>query len=132
MDEYNEQLQNIHRENDRLEALVSSLQQSLDEAQFEIERLKLENLEQKRELSNRSQSAAISLPDLQSVRDKRSLLAARDRILKSLITGRSKVASTSPQYKTAAKVLDKFIEEVQKSTPVSIPAPSDITSDVSG
>lgn len=34
MDEYNEQLQNTQRESDRLSALVSSLQQSLDEAQF--------------------------------------------------------------------------------------------------
>ena len=123
MDEYNEQLHNAQRENDRLEALVSSLQQSLNEAQFEIESLKLENLEQKQELSNRAQSAAISLPDLQSV---------RNQILKSLIIGKGKVATTSPQYKTAAKVLDRFIQEVQKSTPVSIPAPSDITHEISG
>ena len=123
MDQYNEQLQNTQRSNDRLEALVSSLQQSLDEAQFEIERLKLENLEQKQELSNFSQSAAISLPDLQSV---------RNQILKSLVTGKGKVATTSPQYKTAAKVLDRFVEELQKSIPVSIPAPDDITSDISG
>ena len=122
MDEYNEQLQNTQLESDRLEALVSSLQQSLAEAQFEIESLKLENLEQKRELSNRAQSAAISLPDLQSV---------RSSILKSLITGRSKVATTSPQYKTAARALDRFVEELQKSIPVSIPAPDDITSDIS-
>lgn len=123
MDESLEQLQNTQRSNDRLEALVSSLQQSLDEAQFEIERLKLENLELLQELSNRAQSAAIPLPDLQSV---------RDQILKSLITGKGKVATTSPQYKTAAKVLDRFIQSVQKSTPVSIPAPDDITSDISG
>ena len=122
MDESLEQLQNTQRESDRLEALVTSLQQSLDEAQFEIERLKLENLEQKQELSHFSQSAAISLPDLQSI---------RSSILKSLTTGRSKVATTSPQYKAAAKVLDRFVEELQKSIPSSIPAPSDITSDIS-
>ncbi|MEH2131749.1 MAG: hypothetical protein V7K86_14175 [Nostoc sp.] len=36
--------------------------------------------------------------------------AVRDRILRSL---RSKVASTSPQFKTATKVLDKFISELE-------------------
>jgi hypothetical protein len=66
---------------------------------------------------------AISKPDLQLV---------RDRILKSLITGRSNVATTSPQYKAAAKVLDRFVEELQKSIPCSTPVPSDITSLVSG
>ncbi len=34
----------------------------------------------------------------------------RDRILRSL---RSRVATTSPQYKTATKVLDKFISELE-------------------
>ncbi|NEU77032.1 hypothetical protein PI95_032175 [Hassallia byssoidea VB512170] len=45
--------------------------------------------------------------------------AMRDRALKSLTTGRGKIATTSPQYKTAMKVLDKFIAQLgeEKSTP---------------
>lgn len=42
-----------------------------------------------------------SRPDYESI---------RDRILRSL---RSKVATTSPQFKTATKVLDKFISELE-------------------
>lgn len=38
--------------------------------------------------------------------------AIRDRVLKSLTTGRGSFASTSPQYKAAAKVLDRFIAEL--------------------
>lgn len=39
-------------------------------------------------------------------------LRGRDRILKTLVTGRGKVATTCPQYKTTRKALDKFIEEL--------------------
>jgi hypothetical protein len=46
---------------------------------------------------------ATPLPDLQAI---------RSRILKSLTQGKNKVATTPPQYKTAAKVLDKFISEL--------------------
>lgn len=44
--------------------------------------------------------------------------AMRDRVLKTLVTGRGKVATVSPQYKTAARAMDRFIEEL-KSTPIS-------------
>jgi len=57
---------------------------------------------------------ATPLPDLQAI---------RSRILKSLTQGKNKVATTPPQYKTAAKVLDKFISELVaysgESTPLS-------------
>ncbi|MCW5319349.1 hypothetical protein GTQ43_39020 [Nostoc sp. KVJ3] len=37
----------------------------------------------------------------------------RDRILKSLITGRGRIATSAPQYKSAVKALDRFIAEIQ-------------------
>jgi hypothetical protein len=39
--------------------------------------------------------------------------AVRDRILKSLTTGRARIAPSAPQYKSAAKALHKFIAEIQ-------------------
>ncbi|MBD2773335.1 hypothetical protein [Iningainema tapete] len=112
MDESLEKLHNAQRENEQLGAQVESLQQSLDEVQKEIGSKRLENQELQQELNNLSQSPAISLPDLQLV---------RDRVLKTLTSGKGKVATTSPQYKTAARSLNRFIEELQKSTPVSTP-----------
>ncbi|QFS50873.1 hypothetical protein [Nostoc sphaeroides] len=37
----------------------------------------------------------------------------RDRILRSLTTGRGSFASTSPQYRAASKALDRFIAEIE-------------------
>lgn len=48
----------------------------------------------------------------------------RDRVLKTLTSGKGKVATTSPQYKTAARALDKFISELRESAPTSTPASS--------
>ncbi|MEH2321011.1 hypothetical protein [Nostoc sp.] len=45
-----------------------------------------------------------SPPDYQTI---------RDRVLKSLITGRGRIAPSAPQYKSAVKVLDRFIAEIQ-------------------
>ncbi|MBO3463397.1 hypothetical protein G7B40_040950 [Aetokthonos hydrillicola Thurmond2011] len=42
--------------------------------------------------------------------------AVRSRILKTLLTGKSKVATTSPQYKTASRALDNFIKELKESS----------------
>lgn len=39
--------------------------------------------------------------------------AIRDGILKSLITGRGRIAPSAPQYKSAVKALDRFIAEIQ-------------------
>ena len=78
----------------------------------QIEALLVENQELREKLSNRRKQAATPLPSLQ---------ALRSRILKSLTEGRAKVATTSPQYKTAAKVLDKFIAEITSATPASTP-----------
>ena len=50
---------------------------------------------------------------------KTDLFALRERVLKSLTTGRRAVGTTSPQFKSAVKTLDRFIEELQKSTPIS-------------
>ncbi len=50
---------------------------------------------------------ATQLPDLQVI---------RSRILKSLTEGKNKVATTSPQYKTAAKVLARFIALITSAT----------------
>ncbi len=43
---------------------------------------------------------------------KPDLFSLRDSILESLTTGRGRIATTSPQYKTAIKVLDKFIAQL--------------------
>ncbi|MBN3945380.1 MAG: hypothetical protein HWQ38_02345 [Nostoc sp. NMS7] len=40
----------------------------------------------------------------------------RDRVLKSLTTGRGRIAPSAPQYKSAVKVLDRFITEIQGDT----------------
>lgn len=37
----------------------------------------------------------------------------RDRILKSLTTGRGRIAPSAPQYKSAVKALDRFIAEIE-------------------
>ena len=39
--------------------------------------------------------------------------AVRDRILKSLTTGRGRIAPSAPQYKSAVKALDRFISEIE-------------------
>ena len=98
----------MQQSNDQLKAQV-------EELQSENEALKQQNQELQRELNNLESSPAPQLPDLYPI---------RDRILKSLTSGKGKVASTSPQYKTAARALDRFIEELRESTPVSIPASS--------
>lgn len=51
--------------------------------------------------------------------DEATLQQMRDRVLKTLTAGKGKVATTSPQYKAAAKALDRFVDELRKSTPVS-------------
>lgn len=84
----------MQQEREQLLAQISALQ-------FENESLKQQNQELQQELSN-VVAPSTSLPDYEAV---------RSSILKSLITGKGKVATTSPQYKTAAKALDRFIEE---------------------
>ena len=98
------------------------MQQSNDQLQAQIEELireneslKQQNQELQQELSNLGATPAPQLPDLYPI---------RDRILKSLTVGKGKVASTSPQYKTAARALDRFIEELRESAPASTPASS--------
>ena len=84
---------------------------SLSLAQIEqIEQLRSENealvhqiQELQQELSNTV--AKPEPPDYQ---------AMRDRILRSLVSGRGKVGTFSPQYRFASKALDKFIEELNK------------------
>lgn len=39
--------------------------------------------------------------------------AIRDSVLKSLTTGRGRIAPSAPQYKSAVKALDRFITELQ-------------------
>lgn len=52
-----------------------------------------------------SQNQSQQLPNLEAV---------RDRVLKGLTQGRGSFASTSPQFKAAAKALDRFINEFKK------------------
>lgn len=56
---------------------------------------------------------------------KPDLFALRDRVLKTLTTGRRAVGTTSPQFKSAVKTLDRFIEELQKSTLISTLTPTE-------
>ena len=96
----------MQQSNDQLKAQIEELIR-------ENESLKQQNQELQQELSNAAATPLI--PDYEAV---------RDRILKSLITGKGKVASTSPQYKTAARALDRFILELRESAPASTPASS--------
>lgn len=80
----------------------SQLKAQIEQLQTENEALKQQNQELKQELSN------VAIPPSADYK------TVRDRVLKTLTTGKGKVATTSPQYKTAAKVLDKFIGELQK------------------
>lgn len=98
---------------EELQRLNVSYVQRNQELQSENESLLQQNQELQQELNNLSTARAISLPDLQLV---------RSSILKSLTVGKSKVATTSPQYKTAARALDKFILELRESAPPSTPA----------
>ena len=95
----------MQQENDQLKAQIEQLQS-------ENESLKQQNQELQQELSNAAVTPTLQLPDYEVV---------RDRVLKSLTSGKGKVASTSPQYKTAARALDRFIEELRESAPASIP-----------
>ena len=45
--------------------------------------------------------------------------ALRENVLKTLTTGRGKVGIFSPQYKTAVKVLNNFIEQLNKEKSAS-------------
>ena len=87
----------------------------IEELIRENESLKQQNQELQQQLSNVAAPDVLPLPDYEAV---------RDRILKSLITGKGKVATTSPQYKAAARALDRFILELRESAPVSKPASS--------
>ena len=107
----------MQQENDQLKAQVEQLLR-------ENESLKQQNQELQQQLSNLAAPDVLPLPDYEVVRDKQSLLAARDRVLRTLTSGKGKVASTSPQYKTAARALDRFILELRESTSASTPASS--------
>jgi len=100
-----EQLHNSQQVNSQLEDQVKALL-------AENEALKQQNRELQHSLNNLESPPAPQLPDLSTL---------RDRVLKSLTSGKGKVASTSPQFKTAAKALDRFILELRESTPVSTP-----------
>ena len=106
----------LQQENDQLKAQVEQLLR-------ENESLKQQNQELQQEFSN-AVAPDVPQPDYEAVRDKQSLLAARDRVLRTLTSGKGKVATTSPQYKTAARALDRFILELRESAPASTPASS--------
>ena len=93
----------MQQENDQLKAQI-------EELQSENEALKQQNQELQRSLSDIAVTPPI--PDLYPI---------RDRVLKTLTSGKGKVATTSPQYKTAARALDRFILELRESTPASTP-----------
>ena len=90
------------------------LQAQIEQLQSENESLKQQNQELQRELSN-AVAPDVPQPDYEAV---------RSSVLKSLTSGKGKIATTSPQYKAAARALDRFISELRESTPVSILASS--------
>ena len=98
----------MQQSNDQLKAQVEQLQS-------ENESLKQQNQELQQQLSNLAATPTTQLPDLYPI---------RDRVLRTLTSGKGKVATTSPQYKAAARALDRFILELRESTPASIPASS--------
>jgi len=122
----NEDVEQLRDRKLELEAEVVRLKEIVEQA----EELNREHVELKNETWLRIEQVRIKDEQLQAmptttladyllVRDQPFLLAVRDRVLKSLTSGKGKVASTSPQFKTAAKALDRFILELRESTPVS-------------
>ena len=69
----------------------------------------LVNVAQKKEIHELRQELSLTRPE------QTNLVEMRDRILKTLTYGKRKVATTSPQYKTAAVALDKFILALRES-----------------
>ena len=106
----------MQQENDQLKAQIEQLLR-------ENESLKQQNQELQQELSN-AVAPDVPLPDYEAVRDSEALLRSADRVLRTLTSGKGKVATTSPQYKAAARALDRFILELRESTSASIPASS--------
>ena len=94
----------MQQENDQLKAQIEELLR-------ENESLKQQNQQLQQELSN-AVAPDVPQPDYEAV---------RDRVLRTLTSGKGKVATTSPQYKTAGRALDRFIEELRKSAPASTP-----------
>jgi len=107
-----EQLAPIHEKLNQLEAAYRLSADNVDTPRQQensqlIEQLRSENevlVHQNQELQQELSNAATPEPPDYKV--------VRDRVLKSLTSGRGKLATTSPQYKTAVKALDKFIEEL--------------------
>ena len=95
----------MQQENDQLKAQIEELLR-------ENEALKQQNQELQQELSNVAVTPTLQLPDYEAV---------RDRVLRTLTSGKGKIATTSPQYKAAARALDRFILELRESTPASTP-----------
>ena len=122
-DQLKAQVEELLRENESLKLQFLERKQENEQLQTENESIKLQFKELQQELDN---VATPPPPDY---------LAVRDSVLKSLTSGKGKIATTSPQYRTTSKALDKFIASIsgvskkgqpsvvpsQHSTQISIP-----------
>jgi len=87
---------------------------ALRERNQQLEAFVLQLTEQLHSKDDQLQAASIPRVDYKQI---------RLQVLQSLAKGKSGVATTSPQYKTASKTLDRFIEAIEStsaSAPVSI------------
>jgi hypothetical protein len=77
-----------------------------------VERLKIEVLGQ--QILENKNLPTVEIPQMPPLPQLPDLEGIRDRVLKGLTTGRGSFGRTSPQYKAAAKALDRFIEETMR------------------
>jgi HAMP domain-containing protein len=118
-----------NEEFERLQKKAIGLEQNLKIRTGELEALSNtynEMLESRQEILSQNllleeklkalESTPRALPDQGEIRDKRSLLAARDRVLATL-----KLGKQAPKYKASKALLDQFIAELPASTPTSTP-----------
>lgn len=90
------------------------LDTKLDKRLFEFERRLLAEIRQEDRQPPPKENRQV--PPETRPEDRPDYQAVRDRILKSLTTGRGRIATSAPQYKSAVKVLDRFISEIQGDT----------------
>jgi hypothetical protein len=118
-----EQLAPIHEKLNQLEAAFGGVRSlSVDKIDTPRQQENSQFIEQLRSdneaLVHKNQELQQELGNAAATPEPPDYKAVRDRVLKSL-TGRGRIATTSPQYKTAVKALDKFIEELNKEKSAS-------------
>lgn len=101
-----------------LEAILAEvdkhLDTKLDKRLFEFERRLLAEIRQEDRQPPPEENRQV--PPETRPEDRPDYQAVRDRILRSLTTVRGRIAPSAPQYKSAVKLLNRFIAEIQGDT----------------